>query len=191
MAELDRGVLRTLVGVMDHAARSPRHQCHIERIEHQLSGKHRRHRPADDTTAIRIEHHREIQKARPGRNIDDVGNPQQIRRCRGEVALDQIRCLAAIALDRGGDEPAPDHPGKPGLRHQPRDALAASANALGRKLGMNTRHTVSPPRGRVRRTDLPDQRIVCLSPPRRLSLHPCIAAAGGDSQQRAHGGNRI
>src|ERR1700693_1969611 len=33
-AELDRGVLRTLVGVMDDAAWPPRRQRHVQRIEH-------------------------------------------------------------------------------------------------------------------------------------------------------------
>src|ERR1700735_4986122 len=34
--ELDRGILRTLVGVMDHAAGPPRHQRHVQRIDDQL-----------------------------------------------------------------------------------------------------------------------------------------------------------
>src|SRR6476620_3984271 len=38
VAELDRAVLRTLVGVMDHASGPPRRQSHVQSIEHQLFG---------------------------------------------------------------------------------------------------------------------------------------------------------
>jgi hypothetical protein len=108
---------------MDHALRSSCRQRHVQSTQHQLVGKRGRHRPADDATAIRIEHDREIQKARPCRNIGDFSNPQQVRSFRGEVALDQIRRLTAIALDRGGDELAPAHHGQrecpwPQARHE-------------------------------------------------------------------------
>src|SRR6266850_7601561 len=35
-AEFDRSVLRALIGMMDHAARSPLKQRHVEGVEHQL-----------------------------------------------------------------------------------------------------------------------------------------------------------
>jgi hypothetical protein len=58
--------LRTLVGGMDHVAGPPRRQRHVQGIEHQLFGECRGHRPADNATTIRIEHDREIEKARSG-----------------------------------------------------------------------------------------------------------------------------
>ena len=191
MAELDRSVLRTLVGVMDHASGAPRHERHVQGIEHQLLGERGGHRPADDATAEGIEHDGEIEKTRPGRDVGDIGNPQQIGRCCREVALDQVRRLTAVALDRGGDEPAPAHTGQAGLRHQPRDPLAANTSALGRKLGVNARRAVGAARGGMRSTDLRDQRGVGLGPLRRLPLHPRMIAAGGDAQQPAHRGDRI
>src|SRR5580658_1871224 len=39
LAERDRGVLGTLVGMMDHAAGPPRRERHVQSIEHQLSGE--------------------------------------------------------------------------------------------------------------------------------------------------------
>src|SRR5579862_8186424 len=39
MAELDRGVLRTLIRVMDHAPGPPRRERHVQGIEHQLLGE--------------------------------------------------------------------------------------------------------------------------------------------------------
>ena len=152
---------------MDHVPWPPRHQRHVQGVEHQLRGERRGHRPADDATAVGIEHDREIQKARPGRNVGDVGDPQQIRRFCREVALDQVRRLAAVASHRGGDEPAPGHARKTGLRHQSRDTLAADTRALGGKLGVNARHAVGAARGRVRGTDRRNQCGIRLRPSRR------------------------
>ena len=44
LAERDRGVLRTLVGMMDHILRSACHQRHVQRIEHQWRGQCGGHR---------------------------------------------------------------------------------------------------------------------------------------------------
>src|SRR5690348_17568965 len=62
VAELDRGVLRTLVGVVDHAPGSPCHERHVQSIEHQSCGERGGHRPANDAAAEGVEHHREIEK---------------------------------------------------------------------------------------------------------------------------------
>ena len=47
-AEGDRGVLRSLVRVMDHVDRTPLRQRHVEGIEHELGFQIVAHRPADD-----------------------------------------------------------------------------------------------------------------------------------------------
>src|ERR1700722_13400688 len=47
VAELDRGVLRTLVGVVDHARGPPRQKRHVQSVKYQLRGErggHRDHR---------------------------------------------------------------------------------------------------------------------------------------------------
>ena len=128
--------------MVDHAVRSPYRERHVQGIEHQPGGEGRGHRPADDAAAVRIEHDRQIEEARPGRNVGDVGDPQQIRPFCREVAVDQVRRLTVAALDRGGDELAPAHTGKTCRRHQPGDALATNANAFGRKID---RIRTSPP----------------------------------------------
>src|SRR6202795_3559867 len=55
---------------------------------------------------------------------------------------------------------------------------------------MNARRPVNAARSLVRGPDLRDQRGVCPCTPRRLALRPRIIAAGGDTQQPAHGGDR-
>ena len=71
-----------------------------------------------------------------------ISNPQPIRRLHGEIALHQVRRLTVATLDCGDNELAPAHTNETGLRHQPRDALAANTNAFGRKLGMHPRRTI-------------------------------------------------
>ena len=125
VAELDRGVLRTLVGVMDHARGPSRQKRHVQSVKHQWRGERGGHRPADDAAMVRIEHDSQIEKAGPGRNVGDIGHPQQIRRFRREIALDQIGCLTTVTPDRGDDELASAHTGEAGLRHQSRHPLAS------------------------------------------------------------------
>jgi hypothetical protein len=102
----------------------------------------RGHPAADDPTAAGIEHDRHIEKARPGRNVGDVGDPQLIRPLRGKVAVNQIPRLTVAAFDRRADEFATARTDKTCRRHQPGDALATDANALGRKIDMNARRSV-------------------------------------------------
>src|SRR3954467_14389749 len=67
--------VRTLVGVMDHAGGSPCHQCHVQSVQHQLCGERGGHRPANDAAAEGVEHHREIEKTCPGRNVGECCPP--------------------------------------------------------------------------------------------------------------------
>ena len=88
------------------------------------------------------------------------------------------------------DELATARTDKTCRRHQPGDALATDANAFGRKIDMNARRSVGAARSLMRGADLCDQRGVCLSTLRRLPLRSRVIAAGGDTQQPAHGGDR-
>ena len=49
--------------MVDHAARPPLPERHVEGVEHDLSVQGDRHRPADDPAAECIEHDRQIEKA--------------------------------------------------------------------------------------------------------------------------------
>jgi hypothetical protein len=51
---------------------------HVERRQDQFRPQVRLHRPTDHTARVNIEHHRQIQKARPRRYVRDVG--QRARR---------------------------------------------------------------------------------------------------------------
>ena len=70
---------------MDHGGGAPLRERHVERLEDELRAQMRRHRPAYDALAPRVDDHGEVEKARPGRNVRDVGDPQAIRAPGGEV----------------------------------------------------------------------------------------------------------
>ncbi len=153
--------------------RSPRiRTCGWHGISESRRGECRGHRPADNATAEGIEHDREVEKARPCRNVGDAGDPQPIRRLRREVALNQVRRLAATILDRGGDEPAPTHTGKTGPRHAP----AARRRCRAKLCAQHGSPRSAPRRSRHQR---------------RTPLHPRMIAAGGDTQHSAHRGDWI
>jgi len=104
--------LRSLIRMVDDVRRSALPKRHVQGIEHQLGGEAGRHRPADDPTAEGVEHHRQVKKAGPGRDVGQVGHPQGIRPIGAEVAVDQIRRLAAVISSCRDHAPSAADPGQ-------------------------------------------------------------------------------
>jgi hypothetical protein len=63
---------------------------HVDGFDDQFTTKMIRHRPPDNTAAVDVKHDRQVEEARPGRDIGDVGDPQAVRRGSGELALHEI-----------------------------------------------------------------------------------------------------
>ena len=72
---------------------------HVEGVEDQLGSHVARHRPADDEPAEHVDDDRDVQEARPGRDVRDVGHPQPIRARRRKFRL--TRSGAGPHRDRG------------------------------------------------------------------------------------------
>src|ERR1041385_3003347 len=91
-AKFDRGVLTSLIRVMNDALRGfPLLERHLQCRRDQLGSQVILHRPAADPPTPESEHTGEVRKAsRRGRNIGDVGYPKLIRTRGGEVTVDQI-----------------------------------------------------------------------------------------------------
>ena len=99
LAEGDRRVLAALVGVMDDARAGRRCASAMSSAcEDELGAQVRRHRPADDAPAPHIEHDRQVEEARPGRDVGDVGDPEPIRAGGREVPLHQIGRRPRVAV---------------------------------------------------------------------------------------------
>jgi hypothetical protein len=80
--------LAALVGVMNHGGGTALAKGHVERFQDQCRAQMSGHGPADDAAAESVEDHCQVEKARPGRDISDVGDPQTVGRRGGEVAFD-------------------------------------------------------------------------------------------------------
>ncbi len=151
-----------------------------------------RHRPADDPAAEGIQHDGEIEKARQGRHVADVGDPQPIRPRGGEASLDQIRRRPGRRLaHRGARPPATADAGETGAAHQPGDPLAPDRNALGLELGMDARDAVGALRDGVDGSDPPQQCPLGDSARRGRAAPPGVVSGRGDAEHPTHRSNRI
>ena len=145
--ERDRRVLAALVRVVDHTGRPPLSQRHVERVQHELGAQVVRHRPADDPSAPRIDHHRQIQEPRPRRHVRDVRHPELVGTRCSEVALNEVRGRTRVAIpSRRPRSPSTRDPLDPGSAHESRDPLAIDRYAVGGELGVDPRNPVGPSR---------------------------------------------
>lgn len=76
---------------MDHRARSPAQQRHLQRREQQLGAQMPSHGPAHHSPAPGIEHHGQVEKAARRGNVGDVSHPELIGARGRKPALDQAR----------------------------------------------------------------------------------------------------
>ena len=148
--------------MMDHVARPALAEGHVESIQNQLGAQVVGHCPADDLAAPDIHDDRQIEEARHGRDVGDVGNPQLVRAGCLKVAVDQIRRGSGLFVALRGDRTAPPAAGadQTGGAHQPGSPLAAVSLAGGVQLGMHTRCPIGLPRTDVDRLDPGQQRLI-------------------------------
>src|SRR2546428_1906144 len=90
LAKLDRGVLTSLIGMMNDPRRRSLDDCHVESGRHQRRSEVRRHRPSDDLATPHVQYDGEIEEPHPRRYVRDVGYPQCIRLVGYELSIDQI-----------------------------------------------------------------------------------------------------
>src|SRR5215831_14568789 len=192
LAEGDRCVLAALVGVMNHVRRPALRHGHVQRGEHQLGVEMRFHRPANHAATPRIDDDGQIQKPGPRRHVRDVGDPQLVRARGREVPFDEIRRRPRrLIADRRAERLATAHPLEASPPHEPRDPLPPNVNSPVRELGMDTGHAIGAARLPVDRLDLRAQLHIRPRTDRQWALAPRVVPAGGDTQDAAHGGDRM
>ena len=150
-------------------------QRHAQRIEHDCSVQRRRHRPADDPAAENIANDRQVQEARPSRNLGDISHPKHIRRIRNEPAIDQIRRLAGT-ITHCSDRKLAAADTSNARAHEPRDTVLADLHAVCRKLGVDPRCTIGSTRYRVDRAHGLGQRSIRPRPPGGRACPPRIVS---------------
>src|ERR1700722_7676647 len=130
LPEGDRGVLRSLVRVVNDANRVAPIDRHVQRAEHEFGAQVIRHSPADDAPAEGVEDDGDIEKSDPSRNVRDIGDPKLIRAIGNELAVDEIRSRSSVWIANRCRGPfAARSPVDMAFAHQSGDALAGDGNA--------------------------------------------------------------
>ena len=144
------------------------------------------HGPADDAATEGVYDHREVEEARMGRHVSDVGYPQPVPDWSAEVPVDQIGRHPALIRSRGGTHgSAARYSADRGHAHQAGYAFASCAYARLAKFSMDARRTVSTVGALMDQADKVQQHGIVSGPFRGQPHEPAVVAAGADVQQAA------
>jgi hypothetical protein len=84
-------------------------QSLLQSVEDEARMRRPAHPPADDPAGIGVDDEGDIDEARPGRDIGEVGDPQHVRRRGMELAIDVIeRARCRLVAHRRADRLAAD-----------------------------------------------------------------------------------
>ena len=75
---------------MDHSIGSTLAKGHIQGVFDQFASQMVGHGPADHAATEGVYDNREVEEARMGRHVGDIGYPQPVSGRSGEVPVDQI-----------------------------------------------------------------------------------------------------
>lgn len=178
----------TVVRVVNDVLRSPLGQRHVQGIQHQLGAQVVLDRPADDLVRPDIQHQGEVDRARPGRHVRRVGDPQLIRSVRLELPLYQILVRSCRPIRRGGHHVVRrDDALEARFPHQSRDPLAPHVHVvIVRELGMDVRRAVAALGSPIDLMDPGCQANIRPAPGRQRPILPSIESTGRHLKQSAH-----
>jgi len=91
-----------VVDELDVGARLAAAERHREGIEDEVGAHAGGELPADDHSAVGVEHEGEEDDAFPAAQVGDVGDPQLVRAAGAEVALDEIGPRLRLRVGFGG-----------------------------------------------------------------------------------------
>ena len=103
----------------------------LQRIQHTVRAHGGRHPPAHTASRTHVDNERDVDKAAPGCDVREIGDPELIRTGGHESAVNEVhRATALTGVGRGDPGPAPDGPGKAHRAHQARHGAARHADAV-------------------------------------------------------------
>ena len=131
-------------------------------------------------------------EVRRRRHVGHVGNPELVRRRRGEVTIYQIGRWSRVFVTPYRGRPAVPMAcaNKPGIAHQASDPLAAMRLPLMAQLSMNARCAICLARTGVHCLDPLQQRSVSLCVCGRWAVQPRIEASLRHAEHAGHCSNR-
>ena len=177
---------------MDHSIGSTLAKGHIQGVFDQFASQMVGHGPADHAATEGVYDHREVEEARMGRHVGDIGYPQPVSGRSGEVPVDQIgRHPALIGSQSSTHGSATRYSADRGHTHQASNTFASCAYARLAQFGMDARRTVGTVGVLMDQADPAKKHSVLSGPPGDGSPEPDVVAAGGDIQQTAHPANGL
>ena len=103
----------------------------LQRIQHAVRAHGGRHPPAHHASRKHVDDERDVNKAAPGCDVREIGDPELIRTGGHELAVNEVhRATALTCVGRGDPGPAPDGPGKAHRAQQARHGAARHADAV-------------------------------------------------------------
>jgi hypothetical protein len=135
----------------------------LERVGGEVGAQRGGAPPADDASGVDVHDERDVDPARPGRDVGQVGDPQPVRRRRPELPLHEVLRAAAGWRDGGALDLAADRAEQAELAHQPFDLAARHQVALTAQLLVDLADAVDP---EVVVEDLLHERLELLVPDR-------------------------
>ena len=178
------------VRMMDDGARPALRHGHLQRLDHQRRAQVRGDGPAHDPAAEHVEHDGQVEEAREGRHVGDVGQPQANRRVGRKAALDQVRCGSCLDNPARGARPAaPTHARNACGAHHARHPLAADRHTSCRQLGVDPRRAVRAAATGVNLFRAGRQVRIGLRASRHWAPTPRVVPARGDTEHTGHRGD--
>jgi hypothetical protein len=186
-SEGDRGILRSLIGVVNDGERLAPVDRHIKRVDHELFPHMVGHGPTDDATAEDVENDGKIQEPAPGRDVGDVGDPQLVRSVGGEATFHEIERRSRIAItNRRRCALAPRSTVDTAIAHQTGNSFSADTSTIVKKFCVNSRTTVRRTRTAEDRFNSIAEQRVFLRMFRRRPRRPSVIAARRNLEDAAH-----
>jgi hypothetical protein len=193
LAERIARILTARIGMVDNPLGSALNQRHLKRRQDQLRAQMRFHGPTDNAPRVHIQHHRQIQKSRPGRDERDISYPEPVRGFSEEAPLHQVRRAFRLRIARGGDyEPSQARAPKSGLAHQASNTLASNADAIVVcQFRMDHRRAIHATRSAMYLLDFLRQPQVSTGPRTHRPIAPRVIPTSRNSQHSAHCPDRM
>ena len=186
---LPNAKLATLIGMVNHRFWPTCGDRHIQRSNHQVRCHLLTKCPTHHFAAVHINHHSQIDKARPSRQVGYVSHPQlvNVRSCK--LPPDQVERYPLGFVAPGGDAPvaSPANAAQTGQAHQPLDALEVDDFTRIHKLGADAVSAIGVVTHLVDQANGLSHDLIVTGPFAGRAATPVVVAAGGDMEVFAHG----
>jgi hypothetical protein len=166
-------VLHAPVAVMDQAivGAGPAGVDHLlKRIEHESRRGAGAGLPANDTARESVDDERDINEPGPGVDVGEVDDPERVRSCDLELAIDLVERAQSLGVAHGRYRSLPAaYPSQPHGPHQALDGAFGNLGSVTPKLVLDLARAAEIKAGSMGAFDMGAEEIIALRPSRPLA----------------------